>query len=81
MTTGQVKPHDTGIAKGEVERYVLPQLGALNFVLYDALGGGLTRALCLDAHENCPGFAILSMAIDLTTDLKTDESFLTGDTT
>ena len=66
LTAERVKSHYTGIAKGEVERYTLPQLGALNFVLHDALGGGVTRSLCLDAHGKCLGSAILSLDIDMT---------------
>ena len=68
LTAERVKLHYTGIAKGEVERYTLPQLGALNFVLHDALGGGVTRSLCLDAHGKCLGSAILSMTLDVTRD-------------
>ena len=48
--------------------YSLPQLGALNFVLHDALGSGVTRSLCLDAHGKCLGSAILSLDIDMTVD-------------
>jgi len=66
VTAERVKLHYAGIAKGEVERYSLAQLGALNFVLYDALGGGVTRSLCLDAHGKCLGSAILSLDIDMT---------------
>ena len=64
VTAERVKQHYTGIVKGDVERYTLPQLGALNFVMIDALGGGVTRSLCLDAHGKCLGSAILSMTID-----------------
>ena len=66
VTAERVKLHYTGIANGKVDRYVLPQLGALNFVLHDALGGGVTRSLCLDAHGKCLGSAILSLDIDMT---------------
>ena len=66
VTAERVKLHYRGIVKGEVERYVLPQLGALNFVLHDALGGGVTRSLCLDAHGKCLASAILSLNIDMT---------------
>ena len=52
------------IVKGEVDRYVLPQLGALNFVLHDALGGGVTRSLALDAHGKCLSSAILGMSVE-----------------
>jgi hypothetical protein len=65
VTAERVKLHYRGIAKGEVQRYSLPQLGALNFVLNNALGGGVTRSLCLDAHGKCLGSAILSLDIDL----------------
>jgi hypothetical protein len=68
VTAECVKQHYAGIAKGQVERYVLPQLGALNFVLHDALGGGVTRSLCLDAHGKCLGSAILSLDIDVAVD-------------
>lgn len=64
VTAERVKLHLSGIVKGDVERYVLPQLGALNFVLHDALGGGVTRSLCLDAHGKCLGSAILSLQMD-----------------
>ena len=66
VTAQRVKQHYAGIVKGEVERYALPQLGALNFVLHDALGGGVTRSLCLDAHGKCLGSAILSLKLDMT---------------
>lgn len=68
LTAQRVKQHYTGIVKGEVERYELPHLGALNFVLHDALGGGVTRSLALDAHGKCLGSAILSLDIDMTAD-------------
>ena len=68
MTAERVKQHYAGIAKGKVERYAMPHLGALNFVLHDALGGGVTRSLCLDAHGKCLGSAILSLNIDMTID-------------
>lgn len=64
VTAERVKLHLSGMVKGDVERYVLPQLGALNFVLHDALGGGVTRSLCLDAHGKCLGSAILSLQIE-----------------
>ena len=68
LTAERVKQHYAGIVKGEVDRYVLPQLGALNFVLHDALKGGVTRSLCQDAHGKCLASAILSLDIDMTTE-------------
>ncbi len=49
------------IVKGEVKRYELPQLGAMNFVMYDALGGGVTRSLALDKH----GKSLSSYLLDI----------------
>ena len=64
LTAERVRAHYAGIVKGRVERFVVPQLGALNFVLHDALGGGVTRSLALDAHGKCLSSAILTLSID-----------------
>ena len=45
-----MKEHFKGIVKGEVVRYELPNIHALNFVMYAALGGGVTRSLSVDMH-------------------------------
>lgn len=50
LTTERVSEWFEGIVKGKVVRYELPHLHALNFVLYDALSGGVTKSLALDAH-------------------------------
>ncbi len=50
LTVERVRAHFGGRVRGEVARYLLPQLGAIKFVLRDALGGGVTRSLALDAH-------------------------------
>ena len=50
LTSEKVRAHFEGIVKGPVSRYSLPQLGALHFVMQNALGGGVTRSLALDAH-------------------------------
>ena len=63
VTAERVKEHFAGIVRGEVSRYELPQLGALNFVLRHALGGGVTRSLALDAHGKCLGSAILALEL------------------
>lgn len=52
-----------GVVQGKVERHELPQLGALNFVLHGALGGGVTRSLALDAHGKCLGSVLLAMQL------------------
>lgn len=62
-TPEAIKDWFKDIVKGEVERYELPQLGALNFVMYDALGGGVTRSLALDKHGKCLSSYLLDMEI------------------
>jgi hypothetical protein len=63
LTAERVQTHLSDIALGEVVRYALPRLGALNFVLQKALGGGVTRSLALDAHGKCLSSALLSLEI------------------
>jgi hypothetical protein len=63
VTAERVREHFAGIVRGEVTRYELPRLGALNFVMEEALGGGVTRSLALDAHGKSLSSALLSMAI------------------
>jgi hypothetical protein len=63
VTTERVREHFSDIVQGEVQRYTLPALGALNFVLHDALTGGVTRSLALDAHGKSLSSAILSLEI------------------
>ena len=64
LTPEKVLAHFEGIAKGPVFRYSLPQLSALNFVMHNALGGGVTRSLALDAHGKCLSSKLLSLEID-----------------
>jgi hypothetical protein len=61
VTAERVKEHFHGIVLGEVERYVLPRIGALNFVLHEALSGGVTRSLALDAHGKSLSSALLNL--------------------
>jgi hypothetical protein len=63
VTAERVREHFAGIVRGDVTRYELPRLGALNFVMEGALGGGVTRTLALDAHGKSLSSALLSMAI------------------
>ena len=63
VTAERVKAHLADIVKGEVQRFTSPSLGALNFVLHGALGGGVTRSLALDAHGKTLGSALLSLDI------------------
>jgi non-ribosomal peptide synthetase component E (peptide arylation enzyme) len=61
VTAARVKAHFTGIVQGEVVRYELPNLFALNFVMDQALGGGVTRSLALDAHGKSLSSALLDI--------------------
>ncbi len=63
VTAERVKAHFAGIVKGNVVRYELPNIQALNFVLYDALGGGVTRSLSLDMHGKGLSSYLLDMEI------------------
>ena len=63
VTAERVRAHFAGIVRGEVTRYELPGLAALNFVLDGALGGGVTRSLALDAHGKSLSSALLSMQL------------------
>jgi hypothetical protein len=63
LTEARVKQHFADLVHGSVARYELPQLGALNFVMRLALGGGVTRSLALDAHGKSLSSALLDMDI------------------
>jgi hypothetical protein len=63
VTSERVKAYFSSIVQGEVVRYTLPALGAMNFVLKHALGGGVTRSLNLDAHGKSLSSALLDLEI------------------
>jgi hypothetical protein len=65
VTAPRVKEHFQGICKGEVERFELPNLGALNFLLHESLGGGGTLSLMTDAQGKTFSSALLRMQIDV----------------
>jgi hypothetical protein len=66
LTSDRVKRHFGSMVAGDVERFELPNLGALNFLLHQALGGGGTLSLRTDAQGKTFGAALLSMEIELT---------------
>jgi len=68
VTAERVKKHFTGICQGEVERFELPNLGALNFLLHESLGGGGTLSLMTDAQGKTFSTALLRMEIDVAGD-------------
>ena len=65
VTAERVKRHFGDLVRGEVERFELPNLGALNFLLHGALGGGGTVSLRTDAQGKTFGAALLAMEIEL----------------
>lgn len=65
VTAERVKYHFKGICEGEVERFELPNLRALNFLLHRSLGGGGTVSLMLDAQGKTFATALLRMEIDV----------------
>ncbi len=65
VTAARVKEHFKGICKGDVERFELPNLGALNFLLHHSLGGGGTLSLMTDAQGKTFSTALLRMTIDV----------------
>lgn len=69
VTAERVKEHFGEIVKGDVERFELPNLHALNFLLHESLGGGGTRSLMTDAQGKTFSTALLRMYIDVPDDL------------
>ena len=64
VTAARVKAFFGDLVKGEVERFELPNLGALNFLLHESLGGGGTVTLRVDAQGKTYGAALLGLEID-----------------
>ncbi|MBZ5554445.1 MAG: hypothetical protein LAO21_17135 [Acidobacteriia bacterium] len=65
VTAARVKKHFRGICKGAVERFEIPNLGALNFLLHESLGGGGTVSLKTDAQGKTYSTALLRMEIEV----------------
>ena len=65
VTAERVKEHFRGVVKGDVERFELPNLGALNFLLHESLGGGGTLSLMTDAQGKTFSTALLRMEVDI----------------
>jgi hypothetical protein len=63
VTAERVKALFAGVVEGDVVRYELPNIAALNFVMSQALGGGVTRSLALDAHGKSLSSALLDLDI------------------
>ena len=65
VTVDRVRRHFSAICRGEVERFEVPNLLALNFLLHDALGGGGTASLLTDAQGKTHGQGMLEMEIEV----------------
>ena len=70
VTVERVRQHFDGIVTGAVERFELPNIGALNFLLHGALGGGGTKSLKNDAQGKTLSAALLRMEIDIEEEIK-----------
>ncbi|HEX2165653.1 MAG TPA: hypothetical protein VHG09_00325 [Longimicrobiales bacterium] len=69
LTVERVKQHFGDLVKGGVERFELPNLNAINFLLHESLGGGGTVSLMTDAQGKTFSTAMLRMEVDLPDDL------------
>lgn len=63
LVASRVQDHFEGVVRGDVVRYSIPHLHALNFVMKQALGGGVTRSLRLDIHGKGLASQLLDMDI------------------
>ena len=69
VTPDRVKEHFAEVCKGEVKRFEVPNLLALNFILHDSLGGGGTESLKIDAQGKTHGQGLLQMEVEMTEEL------------
>ncbi len=69
VTAERVKAHFAQVCRGEVERFELPNLSALNFILHDSLGGGGTESLKTDAQGKTHAQGILLLEIEVPDEL------------
>ena len=71
LTAERFKAFYAGTVKDNVERYEVDGIGALNFVAHGALGGGVSRSLCLDNYGKALSAAVLGFEIEVPDVLKT----------
>lgn len=69
VTAEKVKEHISHYIKGEVIRYEMPNVKALNFVCYEALDGGAASSLRVDNLGKCMGAYLLKMEIEVPDDM------------
>ena len=69
LTPARVASHFGGLVQGQVERFELPNLSALNFLLHGALDGGGTVSLMLDSLGKTYAYALMRLEVDVPADL------------
>ena len=69
VTCDKVKEYFRGVCRGEVERFELPNLYAMNFLLHESLGGGGTVSLMLDAQGKTFAAGILGLEVNAPEDV------------
>lgn len=74
LTTERVKEYFAGVCLGAIDRYEIPNLWAVNFVLHETLGGGGTVSLKLDAQGKTIASAMLLMDIEVPDSLASELS-------
>lgn len=70
LTAERFKAFYAGMVTGSVERYAVDHLGVLNFVAQGALGGGVSRSLCLDNYGKALSAAVLGFELDIPDSLR-----------
>jgi hypothetical protein len=70
LTPERVKRHFRGIVRGDVERFELPNLRGLNFLLHDSLGGGGAASLKNDAQGKTHAMALLRILVEVPDDYR-----------
>lgn len=69
VTSDRIKRHFSSICHGDVERFELPNLGALNFLLHESLGGGGTVSLMLDAQGKTFAATLMGLELEVPADV------------
>lgn len=69
LTSARIKKHFSAVCRGPVDRYEVPNLSALNFILHDSLGGGGTESLKTDAQGKTHAQGLLTLEIDVPEEL------------
>ena len=74
VTVERVRAHFGALVRGPITRYEMPNVDAVNFVLENALGGGVTRSLSLDPHGK--SYSALILTLSITVDVEVAERLL-----